>query len=83
MSNKTFAIIKPDAVKNNFTGKIYNHILENNFKILSSKLIRMTKKHAEEFYKTHEEKPFYEEFELLYRQFYKTINRRFLNFITV
>ena len=32
MSNKTFAIIKPDAVKNNFTGKIYNHILENNFK---------------------------------------------------
>ena len=61
MSNKTFAIIKPDAVKNNFTGKIYNHILENNFKILSSKLIKMTKKHAEEFYKIHEKKPFYEE----------------------
>ena len=61
MSNKTFAIIKPDAVKNNFTGKIYNHILENNFKIFSSKLIKMTKQHAEEFYKIHEEKPFYEE----------------------
>ena len=61
MSNKTFAIIKPDAVKNNFTGKIYNHILENNFKILSSKLIKMTKKHAEEFYKIHKEKPFYKE----------------------
>ena len=37
MTNKTFAIIKPDAVKNNYTGKIYNHILEFGFKILSAK----------------------------------------------
>ena len=32
MNNRTFAIIKPDAVKNNYTGKIYNHILEKDFK---------------------------------------------------
>ena len=61
MSNRTFAIIKPDAIKNNFTGKIYNHILKSNFIILSSKLIKITKKQAEEFYKIHQNKPFYEE----------------------
>ena len=33
MNNRTFAIIKPDAVKNKYTGKIYNHILESGFKI--------------------------------------------------
>ena len=61
MDNITFAIIKPDAVKNNYTGKIYNHILESNFKILASKLIKMTKKEAEGFYEIHRERPFFEE----------------------
>ena len=50
MNNKTFAIIKPDAVKNNFTGKIYNHILESGFKILCAKLFKMSKNQAEDFY---------------------------------
>ncbi len=61
MNNRTFAIIKPDAVKNNFTGKIYNHILEKNFKILGAKLIKMSKQQAEGFYEIHKDKPFYEE----------------------
>ena len=61
MNNITFAIIKPDAVSNNCTGKIYNHILESNFKILAAKLIKMTKKEAEGFYDIHREKPFFEE----------------------
>ena len=61
MTNKTFAIIKPDAVKNNYTGKIYNHILESGFKILSAKLIRMSKNQAEHFYMVHKERPFYGE----------------------
>jgi nucleoside-diphosphate kinase len=61
MSNRTFAIIKPDAVKNNYVGKIYNHILDKSFKILSSKLIRMSKYQAEQFYLIHNNKPFYEE----------------------
>ena len=34
MSNLTFAIIKPDAINNNYTGKIYNHILKEDFEIL-------------------------------------------------
>lgn len=61
MSNRTFAIIKPDAVKNNYVGKIYNHILDKGFKILSAKLIKMSKHQAEQFYIIHNDKPFYEE----------------------
>ena len=61
MKNRTLAIIKPDAVENNFTGLIYDRILKNNFKILCAKLIKMTKKQAEGFYSIHKEKPFYDE----------------------
>ncbi len=61
MSKRTFAIIKPDAVKNNYVGKIYNHILEKNFKVLSAKLIKMSKFQAEQFYLIHRDRPFYEE----------------------
>jgi len=61
MSNRTFAIIKPDAVKNKYTGLIYDRILKANFNILSSKLIKMTKKQAENFYLIHKGKPFYDE----------------------
>ena len=43
MTNRTFAIIKPDAVKNNYTGKIYDHILDAGFSVLSAKIIKMTK----------------------------------------
>ena len=61
MSNLTFAIIKPDAVKNGSTGKIYDRIISAGFKILSAKLINMTLAQAQGFYKVHEGKPFYEE----------------------
>ena len=61
MSNLTFAIIKPDAVKNGHTGKIYDRMISSGFKILSAKLIRMTLAQAQGFYGVHEGKPFYEE----------------------
>jgi len=61
MGNKTFAIIKPDAVKNDSTGKIYNHILKSGFTILSAKLIKMSKNQAEQFYLIHKDRPFYDE----------------------
>ena len=61
MSNLTFAIIKPDAVKNGNTGRIYDRINSAGFKILGAKLIRMTLAQAQEFYAIHEGKPFYEE----------------------
>ena len=61
MSNLTFVIIKPDAVKNGNTGKIYDRIISAGFKILGAKLIRMTLAQAQGFYAIHEGKPFYEE----------------------
>ena len=64
MNNRTFAIIKPDAIKNNYMGKIIDHILKENFNILSAKLLTMSKVTAEEFYSIHKDKPFFEELTL-------------------
>ncbi len=61
MTNRTFAIIKPDAVKNRYTGKIYDRILQTGFTILSAKLLKMTLAQAEGFYAVHRERPFYGE----------------------
>ena len=61
MGNTTFAIIKPDAVKNKSTGKIYNHIIQSGFNISAAKLINMSKHQAEHFYFIHKDRPFYNE----------------------
>jgi nucleoside-diphosphate kinase len=61
MTNRTFAIIKPDAVKNNYSGNIIDHILKFNFKILAARLTHMTLAQAEGFYGIHKGKPFFEE----------------------
>ena len=61
MNNRTFAIIKPDAVRNGNTGKIYDRILKADFKILCAKLLRMTVAQAEGFYAIHKERPFFNE----------------------
>ena len=61
MNNRTFAIIKPDAVRNGNTGKIYDRILKADFKILCAKLLRMTVGQAEGFYAVHKERPFFNE----------------------
>ena len=60
-NNITFAIIKPDAVKNNSTGLIYDRIIKAGFKIVGAKLKKMTKNEANEFYSIHSDKPFYNE----------------------
>ena len=61
MYNRTFAIIKPDAVKNQHTGLIYDRILKAGFKIVGAKLKKMSKDEANEFYLVHSDKPFYNE----------------------
>ena len=61
MKNMTFAMIKPDAVRNRNTGKIYDRILTSGFIIVSAKLLRMTKSQAEGFYDVHSERPFFGE----------------------
>ena len=61
MNNRTFAIIKPDAVRNGDTGKIYDRILKAGFTIISAKLLRMTNAQAEGFYDVHRDRPFFNE----------------------
>ena len=59
MKDRTFAIIKPDAVRNGHTGKIYDRILKSKFNIKGAKLLNMTTKQAEGFYEIHREKSFF------------------------
>ena len=61
MSNRTFAIIKPDAIKNGHTGKIFDRIISAEFKILGAKITKMSLAQAKGFYDIHKGKPFYEE----------------------
>ncbi len=56
---RTFAIIKPDAVAAGNTGRIIAMIEENGFKILAMRKIEMTRKQAEGFYAVHRERPFF------------------------
>ena len=59
MSNLTFGIIKPDAVRANHTGSIIQKILDNGFGIRGLKLIHMTMPQAQGFYAVHRERPFF------------------------
>lgn len=59
MSEKTLAIIKPDAVNKKIIGKIMQRIEDEGFNILGLKMLHLTKEQAEGFYIIHREKPFY------------------------
>ena len=61
MSNieQTLSIIKPDAVERNLESEIKNEFINKGFKITKEKKIKLAKSEAEEFYKVHETKPFY------------------------
>lgn len=61
MSNKTLAIIKPDATANNVSGEIIASIQQAGFKILGMKLTKISPEVAGEFYAVHKERPFYGE----------------------
>ena len=59
MSNRTLAIIKPDAVDNGYTGKIIDRIISAGFKIRAVQLIHLSREQAESFYAVHRGRPFY------------------------
>ena len=61
MKDRTFAIIKPDAINNGHTGNIYDRIQKFNFNIIGAKLLRMTQEQAEGFYGVHKERPFFKD----------------------
>ncbi|NOZ13803.1 MAG: nucleoside-diphosphate kinase [Acidobacteria bacterium] len=59
MSEKTFGIIKPDAVGKGYTGEILSMIEKNGFRIAGLKKVRLSKEKAEGFYFVHRERPFF------------------------
>lgn len=59
MSNLTFAIIKPDAVRAGNAGNIIQRITDAGFKLRATKMIHMTQREAEGFYAVHRERPFF------------------------
>ena len=61
MSNieQTLSIIKPDAMERSLDGEIKLMFEKNGFKIAKEKKIQLAKNEAEQFYKVHETKPFY------------------------
>ena len=58
---QTLSIIKPDAVERNLEDKIKIFFEKNNLKIVKSKKVKISKEEANEFYKVHQAKPFYED----------------------
>ncbi len=61
MSNKTFMMIKPDAVERGLIGKILSDIIDNGFEIVALKLTKLSLKDAKSFYFVHNEKPFFKD----------------------
>ncbi|MFC1842337.1 nucleoside-diphosphate kinase [Candidatus Dependentiae bacterium] len=61
MVEKTFAIIKPDAVKAKISGKIIDLIEQNGFDILKIEKIQLSEDKAKKFYAVHKDKPFFQE----------------------
>ncbi len=59
--NRTFTMIKPDAVKNGHIGAILNQINAAGFKILALKYTHLSAEKAGAFYEVHKERPFYGE----------------------
>ncbi|GAA4290407.1 nucleoside-diphosphate kinase [Aestuariibaculum suncheonense] len=60
-TNRTFTMLKPDAVENGHIGAILEKISASGFRIVAMKLTQMTKADAEAFYAIHSERPFFGE----------------------
>ncbi len=56
---RTFSIVKPDAVRRNLIGKIYARFEEAGLQIVASKMVHMDAEKAGGFYAVHKERPFY------------------------
>ena len=60
-TNRTFTMIKPDAVENGHIGAILDKIVSAGFKIIAMKYTQMSRRDAQEFYAIHKERPFFGE----------------------
>lgn len=57
---RTFSIVKPNAVANNDIGAIYARFERAGFKIIAAKMLRLTREQAEGFYAEHKGRPFFD-----------------------
>jgi nucleoside-diphosphate kinase len=60
-TNRTFTMLKPDAIENGHMGKIIDLIIHSGFTIKAMKYTQLTKEQAMKFYEVHSERPFYME----------------------
>lgn len=58
-AQKTFSIIKPDAVSSGKAGKILSLLEDNGFRVLAIKMVKLSQPQAEGFYAVHRERPFF------------------------
>ena len=58
---RTFSIIKPDAVAKNVIGKIYSRFETNGLKIIAARMVHLSRREAEGFYAVHRERPFFKD----------------------
>ncbi|HUH00647.1 MAG TPA: nucleoside-diphosphate kinase [Kofleriaceae bacterium] len=58
---RTFSIIKPDAVKKNVIGGVTQKLEEGGLRVVASRMVRMTNEQAQGFYAVHKERPFYKD----------------------
>ncbi|MDE0097092.1 MAG: nucleoside-diphosphate kinase [Gammaproteobacteria bacterium] len=56
---RTFSIIKPDAVARNLIGRIYQRFEDAGLRIVAARMEHLTREQAQEFYAVHRERPFY------------------------
>jgi nucleoside-diphosphate kinase len=56
---RTFSIIKPDAVAKNLVGKILARLEQGGLRVVASKMVQMTRAQAEAFYEIHKGRPFF------------------------
>jgi nucleoside-diphosphate kinase len=56
---RTFSIIKPDAVGKNVAGEIVSRFEKNGLQVVASKMLHLSKEQAQGFYAVHKERPFY------------------------
>jgi nucleoside-diphosphate kinase len=56
---RTFSIIKPDALGKNVTGEIVSRFEKNGLQVIASKMLHLSKEQAQGFYAVHKERPFY------------------------
>ena len=61
MSDQTFTMIKPDAMRNGHAGAIIDHIIKAGFRIVALKMTRLSEEKAGDFYAVHKARPFYGE----------------------